>query len=352
MPTTLITGSTGFIGSHLARAVSRRGDDLRLLIRKGTDDGVLDGLEFERINGDVTDRRAVRRAMDGAERVFHVAGMTSMRSGESERVFQVNQGGTRILAEEALATGVQRFVYTSSVAAIGPAPAGGRADETQAFTAGSLGIAYMNSKHEAEGEVLRAAARGLDAVIVNPTFVLGPGGGRASSMGLVRRFLLRRIPAYVDGGLNIVDVRDVADGHLQADAKGETGERYILGGRNFTLQRLFSDLQRISNVPAPQLKLPAQLAQAGARVSEQLGLPLGLAVDETRSAALWWTYSSAKAKRELGFTPRPHEETLEDALSWMSDELGDRVGGDPGATDSALTFAGRVAKLAGRIPRP
>jgi dihydroflavonol-4-reductase len=352
MPTTLITGSTGFIGSHLARAVSRRGDDLRVLIRKGTDDAVLSGLEFQRINGDVTDRRAVRRAMEGATRVFHVAGMTSMRAGESERVFQVNQGGTRILAEEALAAGVERFVHTSSVAAIGPAPTGGRADETQPFTAGNLGIAYVNSKREAEGEVLRAAARGLDAVIVNPTFVLGPGGGRASSMGLVRRFLLRRIPAYVDGGLNIVDVRDVADGHLQADAKGETGERYILGGRNFTLQRLFADLQRISGVPAPQLKLPAQLAQAGARVSEQLGLPLGLAVDETRSAALWWTYSSAKAKRELGFTPRPHEETLEDALAWMSEQLGDRVGGEPGAADSALSLAGRVAKLAGRIPRP
>ena len=352
MSTTLVTGATGFIGSHLARSLARRGDDLRLLIRKGSDDEALSGIEFERINGDVTDRRAVRRAVAGADRVFHVAGMTSMRTGEAERVFAVNQGGTRIMAEESLAAGVERFVHTSSVAAIGPAPTGGRADETQAFTAGSLGIAYMNSKREAEGEVLRAAARGLDAVIVNPTFVLGPGGGRASSMGLIRRFLLRRIPAYVDGGLNIVDVRDVADGHLLADAKGETGERYILGGRNFTLQRLFSDLQRISGVPAPQLKLPAQIAAAGARVSEQLGLPLALAVDETRSAALWWTYSSAKAKRELGFAPRPHEETLEGAIGWMSEQLGDRVGGDPGATESALTLAGRISKLAGRLPRP
>ncbi|MFN8150552.1 MAG: SDR family oxidoreductase [Solirubrobacterales bacterium] len=352
MSTTLITGSTGFIGSHLARAVVRRGDTLRVLIRTATDDAVLSGIEFERINGDVTDRRAVRRAMEGADRVFHVAGMTSMRASDADRVFDVNQGGTRIMAEEALAAGVERFVHTSSVAAIGPAPTGGRADETQPFTAGSLGIAYMNSKHEAEAEVLRAAARGLDAVIVNPTFVLGPGGGHASSMGLIRRFLLRRIPAYVDGGLNIVDVRDVADGHLLADAKGETGERYILGGRNFTLQRLFADLSRMSGVPAPQLKLPAQVAAAGARVSEQLGLPLGLAVDETRSAALWWTYSSARAKRELGFTPRPHEETLEDALDEVTEQLGDRVGGDPGAADSALSLAGRISRLAGRIPRP
>ena len=352
MAKTLITGSTGFIGSHVARSLSRRGDELRVLIRTGSDDGALAGLDFERINGDITDRRAVRRALEGASRVFHVAGLTSMRSGDADRVFEVNQGGTRVITEESLAAGVERFVHTSSVAAIGPAPTGGRGDETQAFTAGGLGIAYMNSKREAEAEVMGAAARGLDAVIVNPTFVLGPGDATSSSMGLVRRFLLRRIPAYVDGGLNIVDVRDVADGHLLADAKGETGERYILGGRNFTLQRLFADLQRISGIPAPQLKLPAQLAEAGARVSEQLGLPLGLAVDETRSAALWWTYSSAKAKRELGFSPRPHEETLEAAIAAMSEQLGDRIGGEPGPTESALGAAGRLMRLAGRIPRP
>ena len=193
-----------------------------------------------------------------------------------------------------------------------------------------------------------------DAVIVNPTFTLGPSIGNVTSMSIevVRRFLQRRIPVYVDGGLNVVDVRDVAAGEILAAEKGRTGERYILGGRNFTLQRLFADLQRMSGVPAPQLKLPAQLAAAGARFSEQLGLPLGLAVDETRSAALWWTYSSARAKRELGFSPRPHEETLEDSLSWMSEQLGDRVGGDPGAADSALSLAGRVTRIVGRLPRP
>src|SRR4051794_39810222 len=188
MPTTLITGSTGFIGSHVARALARRGDDLRLLIRKDSGADALAGIEFERINGDVTDRRAVRRAMEGAERVFHVAGLTSMRSADTERVFEVNAGGTRIVAEEALAAGVERLVHTSSVAAIGPGPRNGRADETQPFTAGGLGIAYVNSKHEAELEVLRAAARGLDAVIVNPTFVLGTGGRAIGSMGLIRRF--------------------------------------------------------------------------------------------------------------------------------------------------------------------
>ena len=349
MAKTLVTGATGFLGSHLARALGRRGDDLKVLIRRHSDDSILAGIDFERVNGDVTDRRAVRRAVEGVERVFHVAGVTSMRAADEGRVFDVNVRGTRIVAEEALAAGATRLVHTSSVAAIGPAAPGGRADERQAFTAGGLGIAYMNSKHEAEAEVLRVAAHGLDAVIVNPTFVLGPDQGGASSMGLIRRFLLRRIPAYVDGGLNIVDVRDVATGHLLADAKGETGERYILGGRNFTLQRLFSDLSRICGVPAPQLRLPPNLATAGAMLSEQLGLPLELSVDETRSASLWWTYSSAKAKRELGFESRPHEETLEAALSSQMAELGDRVGGEPGAADAALDLAGRAVRLAGRL---
>lgn len=349
MATTLVTGGSGFIGSHLARALAARGDDLRLLIRKGSDDTLLDGLEFERANGDVTDRRAVRRALEGIERVFHVAGMTSMRTSDHGRVFDVNLGGTKIVAEEALEAGVKRLVHTSSVAAIGPAPEGGRADERQAFTAGGMGIAYMNSKHEAEGEVLRVAAHGLDVVILNPTFVLGPSYRASGSMGLIRRFMLRRIPAYVDGGLNIVDVRDVAAGHLLADEKGRPGERYILGGRNFTLQRLFADLSRICGVPAPALKLPPQLALGGAMLTEQLGLPLDLAVDETRSASLWWTYSSAKAKRELGFAPRPHEETLEAALAAVEADLGDRVGGNPGPIERTFDALARGRRLAGRL---
>lgn len=349
MAKTLVTGATGFVGSHLTRALARRGDEMRLMIRRDSDESLLSGIEFERVGGDVTDRRAVRRAVDGVDRVFHVAGMTSMRATDSARVFEVNVGGTRVVAEEAHAAGVERLIHTSSVAAIGPASPGGRADERHPFTAGGLGIAYVNSKREAEAEVLRVAATGLDAVIVNPTFVLGPDDHGASSMGLIKRFLLRRIPAYVDGGLNIVDVRDVAAGHLLADAAGKRGERYILGGRNFTMQRLFSDFARISGVPAPAIKLPAQLATYGARVSEQLGLPLSLAVDETRSAALWWTYSSAKAKRELGFAARPHEETLETALKAKMAELGDRVGGEPSRAESALDMAGRALRIAGRL---
>jgi dihydroflavonol-4-reductase len=351
MGKTLVTGATGLIGSQLVRALAARGDDLRLLIRRESDVSALDGVEFERTTGEITDRRSVRRALDGASRVFHVAGKTSLATADADRTFEVNVGGTSLIAHEALAAGVERFVYTSSAAAIGPVPKGVRGDESSSFRAGDLGIAYVNSKHEAEAEVLRAAAQGLDAVIVNPTFALGPSAGNTTSLSieLIRKFLQRRIPAYVDGGLNIVDVRDVATGHLLADVSGRTGERYILGGRNFTMQRLFADLSRISGIPVPALRLPPQLAVGGARLSERLHLGLGLSADEARSAGLWWTYSSAKAKRELGFTARPHEETLEAALEMTAAQLGDQVGADPGPAGALLEAAGHATRLASRL---
>jgi dihydroflavonol-4-reductase len=349
MAKTLLTGGTGFIGSHLARALQRRGDELRLLIRSSSSADHLADLDFERVNGDVTDRRAVRRAVEGVDRVFHVAGVTSMRRGLRERLISTNVDGTRIVCEEALAAGVGRLVHTSSAAALGPARPGGRADETQGFPAMARGIPYVHAKHEAELEALRVAAHGLDMVIVNPTFVLGPDDPKGTSMALVKRFLLRAIPVYVDGGLNISDIRDVAAGHVLADERGVAGERYILGGRNFSLRRLFADLARISGVPAPPLKVPAGVAQTGAELVERLGLPVPISADETRSASMWWTYSPAKAKREIGYRPRPHEETLTDAVQWQAAELGDRVGGEPGLPERALEVAGRAARVAGRM---
>jgi dihydroflavonol-4-reductase len=346
---TLVTGGTGFVGTHLVRALAERGDELRLLARRSSDVGSLSGIEFERATGDVTDRRAVRRAMQGVERVFHVAGAVSMRPSDRERVFAVNVRGTRIVLEEALEAKVGRVVHTSSVAAVGPAKPKGTADESQAFMIGHLGIAYVNAKHEAEVQALRLAARGLPVVVVNPSFVLGPddpaGGG---SMQLVQRFLTRRLPAYVDGGLNIVDVRDVARGHLLADERGDVGERYILAGRNFTLDRLFADMTRISGVDPPPVKLPASVVVAAIDAAQRAHLRLPVARDEVRSAALWWTYRNIKARRELGFEPRPHEETLDEALRWQMERLGDRVGRPPPG-DAALVALGRALGLAGRL---
>jgi dihydroflavonol-4-reductase len=267
----------------------------------------------------------VRRAVTGVEKVFHCAGLVSLRARDAERVFQVNALATRLLLEECLRAEVQRVVFTSSVAAIGPAPRGGTADESQVFTAGHLGIPYVNSKHEAETEALRLAAHGLPVVCVNPTFVYGRGDVHGGSTSLVRRFLLGRIPVYTDGAINVVDVVDVARGHLLADEKGEPGERYILGNRNYTWDRLFADLGRISGVEPPPLKLPPALAVQLAELLERGPGRAPVTALEVKSASQWWTYKSNKAKRELGWTTSPHEDTIEATVQWYLERDGDRM---------------------------
>lgn len=321
MPATLVTGATGFIGSHVARALAKRGDELTLAVQPGVSDAPLAGLGGRRVQCDVLDRRALRRALKGASRVFHCAGVTSVRPGDEERLFSVNVGGTKTVMEECLRAGVERVVLSSSAAALGPAPPGGTADETQLFTAGRLGIPYVNSVHEGELEAMRVAARGLPLVCVNPCVVFGAGDFNVSSTRIVRSFLLGRVPMYVDGAFSVVDVRDVARGFLAADERGEVGERYLLGGRNFTFDRLFADLSRLSGVEPP-VKLPAAAALAAARA---LGDRAPVAPAEVSAAAHWWTYRSTKARRELGWSARPHEETLEATVAWHLDREADRI---------------------------
>jgi dihydroflavonol-4-reductase len=211
---------------------------------------------------------------------------------------------------------VGRVVYTSSVAAVGPAPHGSTADETQVFRAGRFGLPYLNSKHEAEREALRAAAAGLPVVIVNPAHVFGRGDLYRSSTELVRRFLRREIPAYVDGALNVVDAEDAARGIVLADEHGHMGERYILGNRNFTLDRLFADLGRLSGVDPPALKLPLPAALALARAAQALPGRPAITTVEVRALAQWWAFRSTKARRELGWTPSHHEDTLRTTIDW------------------------------------
>ncbi len=315
---TLVTGGAGFIGSRVARLLARRGDQLRLAIPRGAPEEHLD-FEYQPVRCDILDRQAVRRALRGIERVFHVAGLGSMRASAQE-LYGVNAEGTRIVLEEALRAEVERVVYTSSAATIGPAPRGGVADERQLYPVGGCGIPYVDAKREAEVQALRLAARGLPVVIVNPAYVLGVGDYQRTSTELVRRFLRREIQVYVDGALNVVDVGDVARGHLLADERGEVGERYILGNRNFTIDRLFTDLGRLSGVQPPLLKLPLQAALAVARVAEQLpGRPPFTAV-EVRASAQWWAYSSAKAKRELGYQPGHHEHPLVSTIEWCREQ--------------------------------
>jgi dihydroflavonol-4-reductase len=353
----LVTGATGFIGSHVARLLAERGDDVRLGVLEGANEEAIADLDSRRVKCDVLDRASVRRALRGVERVFHCAGVTSVRPSDGARAFEVNVEGTKIVLEECLRKGVERVVYNSSAAAIGPAESGGAADETQLFTAARLGIPYVSSVHEAEVEAMRLAAKGLPLVCVDPTAVFGAGDFNLSSTRLVRSFLLGRIPVYTDGAANVVDVRDVADGHLAADERGGIGERYILGGRNFTFARLFSDLGRLSGVEPP-VKVPVAAAAVAARALETMGRGGPLSPSEVTAASHWWTYRSGKARRELGWKARPHEETLEATVSWHLEREHERIARTRRSTrfqrqvaSAAIGTAEDVAGLAAQVWR-
>ncbi|MFL5854294.1 MAG: NAD-dependent epimerase/dehydratase family protein, partial [Solirubrobacteraceae bacterium] len=308
----------------------------------------LKGLDVQTVVADVTDRRAVRRALRGVERVFHVAGTTNLRLAADD-LFRINVQGTRTVLEECLRAGVERVVHTSSVAAVGPAPHGSTADETQVFDAGAYGIPYVNAKHEAEVEALRLAARGLPVVVVNPGHVFGRGDVNRSSTEIVRRFLRRQIPAYVDGALNIVDVHDVVRGHLAADERGEPGERYILGNRNYTLDRLFADLGRVSGVEPPALKLPLPVALAFAETQMRLPGRPAITPIELRASSLWWAYRNTKAKRDLGWKPSPHEDAIEATVGWYREREGDKLAGPGARQPMQLRAAGALARQVGGL---
>jgi dihydroflavonol-4-reductase len=347
VPRTLVTGATGFLGSHVVRALLERGDEVRITVRRGSTLTALRGLDVERVLADVTDPVAVARAVHGVDRVFHLAGLTSVRAGE-EALLRSNAIGTRVVMQACLREGVERVVHTSAASALGPAARGSTADETQVARARELAhFPYAAAKASAEAEVFRAAAQGLPAVIVNPAFCFGPGDHLRSSTEVVRRFLLRRIPAYVDGAINVVDVRDVAAGHLAADERGEPGERYLLGDRNYTWERLFADLGRCSGVEPPAVRLPVAAAVALADTVRRSPVPVlrGIDASELRAAGHYWTYRSTKARRELGWSTRPHEETVETTVEWWRERLGERLNGS-GRQPLGLRLAGASVRRA------
>jgi dihydroflavonol-4-reductase len=349
---TLVTGGAGLLGSHVVRRLVERGDDVRVTVRPTTRLDNLEGLDVQTATANILDRPALRRALRGVDRMFHVAGLTNLRAPAATQ-WRVNVEGTRVALEEALRAGVERVVYTSSVAAVGPAPRHSTADESQPFPRGADVIPYVRAKREAEVQALRIAALGLPLVIVCPAHVFGRGDVNRSSTELVLRFLRRQIPAYVDGALNIVDVDDVARGQLLADERGRPGERYILGNRNFTLDRLFADLGRLSGVEPPAVKLPFPAAIALARTLEALPGTPPITADEVRASSQWWAFRSTKAKRELGWKPSHHEDTLEATIGWYREREPQRLRPPGERQPLALRLAGGAIRqaddIAGRL---
>ena len=309
--TTLVTGATGFLGRHLLSLLAERGDPLRALVREGTDDSFLRGLEVEVVRGDILDGARVRAAAAGCGRVFHLAGIVGYAESLREKLERVNVDGVRsVLA--ALEPGA-RLVHVSSVAAVGPVDSPSlRADEDHRYPARADRSLYSLTKRKGEQLVLEAARAGVDAVVANPGFLQGPGDVYRVNTWPVQRYLQGTLRILVAGGLSNVDARDVAQGLVTLADKGKAGERTILTSRegNLSHEAFFRRVGEIAGVPRRQVMLPRQVAVAGARI-----VPWPVRPEEVSAAADWWFYDPAKAVRELSFHTRPIDETIADTVA-------------------------------------
>jgi dihydroflavonol-4-reductase len=317
-----ITGGSGFVGSAVARKLVDAGMRVRAMVRPTSPRSNLDGLGVEIVEGDMRDPEAVLRAATGARYVFHVAADYRLWAPDPEEIVRTNVEGTRVVMEAARAAGAERVVYTSSVATLRLRGDGAPADETMPLTEHEAIGAYKRSKVAAELLVERMIGDGLPAVIVNPSTPIGPRDLRPTPTGrLILEAASGRMPAFVDTGLNLVHVDDVADGHLAALRRGAIGERYILGGENMTLAELLGRIAGLTGRPPPRIRLPRALifpiAFAAETVARMTKREPFVTVDGLRMAKHKMYFTSAKAERELGYRPRPAEDGLRDAIAWF-----------------------------------
>jgi dihydroflavonol-4-reductase len=320
--TTLVTGAAGFVGSHVARQLVEAGQVVRVLVRPSSNLQILEGLNAERVEGDLRDANSLERAMKGVRRVFHVAADYRLWARNPQEIYESNVEGTRRLFEIAAREGVERIVYTSTVATVA-VPGHGAAlpnEETKATLDEMIGH-YKRSKFLAEEEARNAAANGIPVVIVNPTTPVGPGDWKPTPTGrIILDFLNGKMPAYVDTGLNLAPVEDVAAGHLLAAERGRIGERYILGGRNMTLKQILDALSAITGRPAPRVKLPHAVALAAGYADEFFSKLTGrepqIPVEGVKMSRHRMFVESDKAERELGYRPGAVEAALERAVRW------------------------------------
>ncbi len=319
---TLVTGATGFVGSAVARALLRRGHTLRLLVRAGGDRRNLSGLQAELVEGDLTDPASLARAAEGCRYLFHVAADYRLWVPDPAAMLRVNVEGTRTLLLAAQSRGVERMVYCSSVAALGLTADGSPADEGTFVDPHAIIGVYKRSKYLAEQAVLEMVRdHAVPVVIVNPSTPVGPRDIKPTPTGKMISDAARgRMPAYVETGLNIVHVDDVADGHVLALERGVIGERYILGGEDIALGELFALVARAAGRRAPRVKLPLAPLYPVALACEALarfGIEPVVTRETLAMARKKMFFSSAKARAALGYAPRPAARAIEDAVEWF-----------------------------------
>src|SRR5437762_5993779 len=318
-----VTGATGFVGSHVARALAEQGAELRLLVRATSDPRNIQDLRAERVIGDLRDPDSLDPAMAGCDVVFHVAADYRLWVRDPEQMYRSNVNGTRAVLEAARKNRVRRVVYTSSVATMGFTSNGRPADESSPVSLDHMIGHYKRSKFMAEQVAIEAGRSGLDVVVVNPTTPVGEQDIKPTPTGrIVVDFLKKKFPAYVDTGLNLVDVTQCACGHIAALEKGRSGERYILGGENLTLKQILDKLATITGLPSPNVRVPYAVALATGVVDQVVtgyirGREPRATIDAVRMGRKKMFVSSTKAERELAWKTVPVDDALRRAVEWF-----------------------------------
>jgi len=320
----LVTGATGFVGGAVARALVESGIDVRVLARAGADLQNLQGLPVERVEGDLRDPASLRKALTGCRQLYHVAAHYALWAKDPSIFYDINVTGTKNLLDAAREVDTERIVYCSTIGAIGLPPGGGLGTEKTPVSIEQMAGHYKRSKYLAEQEVLKLAKAGLPVVIVNPSAPVGAGDVKPTPTGqIIVDFMKGRMPAYIETGMNIVDVDDVAAGHLLAMQKGRVGERYILGNKNLMLREVFEILSRLTGVKAPSIKLPRlailPLAYLNQWLSNMTGQSPRIPLEGVKMAKYKMHYDCSKAIRELSIPQTPPEVALEKAVRWFRD---------------------------------
>jgi dihydroflavonol-4-reductase len=318
-----LTGATGFVGSHVARVLVAQGADLRLLVRSGSDLRNIQELQSERVVGDLRDAASLKKAVAGCEVVFHVAADYRLWVRDPAQMYRSNVEGTKAILEAARESKVRRVVYTSSVATMGFQSNGHLASEDSPVSLANMIGPYKRSKFMAEEIAIQAGKSGMDVVVVNPTTPVGERDLKPTPTGrIVVDFLKKKFPAYVDTGLNLVDVAECARGHVAALEKGKTGERYILGGENLTLKQILDKLAAITGLPSPKIRVPYAVALATGVVDQVFTGYIRrreprATIDAVRMGRKKMFVSSGKAERDLGWRTLPVDGGLRRAVEWF-----------------------------------